>query len=293
VSLTSDSETVEEVVFLEEAYAAVLGGTFAAAEIAPAHGDSVLSVTHGDTVTATYLDADDGTGSEATSIATTIIDCAGPVIDDVQVTAITQTSALITWSTDEPSSSSVTLQGPSGSASFSDAALVTAHAVPVDGLAVCAPHQFSVGSQDLAGNAALDDNSGDLYDFVSGCPIAPPGPDGSGATDPVKVSKGIGSTLVVSWDNSCVAPGPTKVLYGPLASVAQYTITGALCGIPPGDALVSWASVPSGNLWFVVVKEDAMLVEGSWGNGSAGERNGAVASGQCGAFDKDPSGSCP
>jgi len=98
-----------------------------------------------------------------------------------------------------------------------------------------------------------------------------------------------GSEITMTWDDTC-SPASAKILYGPLAQVASYTIDGAVCGI---SNPASWTAVPAGDLWFVVVSGDGAVVEGSWGSSSNGERNGLTDSGTCGAVTKDLTGTCP
>lgn len=54
-----------------------------------------------------------------------------------------------------------------------------------------------------------------------------------------------------------------------------------------------WYSVPSGDLFFLVVGiDDTGVYESSWGVGVE-ERNGGAPSWQCGATNKDSTQSCP
>ena len=62
-----------------------------------------------------------------------------------------------------------------------------------------------------------------------------------------------GTEIAVSWDDQC-SPASTKIVYGPLDQVSSYTISGAVCGISDPE---SWTSVPAGDLWFVLVGDDA------------------------------------
>jgi hypothetical protein len=85
VSITSDSEPGGESVNLSETPPGTgsFSGTIAATA-APAGADGQLSVSHGDTVTVTYVDADDGLGG--TSVQKTDsaqVDCNGPAISGV------------------------------------------------------------------------------------------------------------------------------------------------------------------------------------------------------------------
>ena len=73
------------------------------------NGDGALSASHGDLLTASYTDADDGAGGTNVAVEDTAdADCAAPAISNVQASAITGSSAIITWDTNEPSDSLVT-----------------------------------------------------------------------------------------------------------------------------------------------------------------------------------------
>ena len=102
-----------------------------------------------------------------------------------------------------------------------------------------------------------------------------------------------GSTIALTWDVATCASGDHHLLYGNLSSVASLTVLGAACDLgPTGSA--SWASVPAGNLWFVVVGDDNGTTEASWGtDGVGGQRGGVTPSGQCGMVTRDNSGTCP
>ena len=74
------------------------------------------AVVHADTVTAEYIDADDGQdGINVLKTATATIDCAGPQIASVAASGIDDTSATISWITDEPGTSLVRYGSPAAS----------------------------------------------------------------------------------------------------------------------------------------------------------------------------------
>ena len=128
---------------------------------------------------------------------------------------------------------------------------------------------------------------------VTHAPTAPPPiSDGTGGGDPLEVERLApdGTQLRVSWDDGC-SPVTAKILYGTLGDVATYGVDGAECGIGQPH---TWAPVPAGDLWFVVVPEDGADTEGSWGLATpSNERNGLTASATCGSTSKDVSGACP
>jgi subtilisin-like proprotein convertase family protein len=126
-----------------------------------------LPVSAGDTVTVTYIDADDGQGGTNVMVtADAAVDCTAPVIANVQSIDVGGSWATITWDTDEPADSTVSygLAMP-GEQSVSDASFVTAHAVQLRDLQECTPYVYSVASADPVGNAAADDNGGAYYTF--------------------------------------------------------------------------------------------------------------------------------
>jgi hypothetical protein len=119
----------------------------------------------------------------------------------------------------------------------------------------------------------------------------PPVPDGSAGSSAMQASRLTidGSQISIAWDDQC-APASTKIIYGPLDQVSAHTISGSLCGIANPE---TWAAVPGGNLWFVVVGADGSGIESSWGLATEGERNGLTPSNTCGDTAKEITGSCP
>ncbi|NMC87527.1 MAG: hypothetical protein GYA69_03720, partial [Candidatus Moranbacteria bacterium] len=100
-------------------------------------------------------------------------DTTGPVITDITTTDTTPTSAILTWTTDENSSSFV--QYSSDRENFaatyketgkSDDA-TTSHTVTIDGLTQNTTYYFKVKSVDSNGNETIDDNSGNYHSFVT------------------------------------------------------------------------------------------------------------------------------
>jgi hypothetical protein len=133
------------------------------------HGTATLGtdliVAHGDTLTVTYLDADDGSGSQASKTATAAVDCAGPAISAVNVSP-TGGTAIITYATGEAGTTEI-LYGTSmpPTTPVTDSALATDHTVTLTGLDPCQTYYFSVASADALGNRTEDTNSGSYYSF--------------------------------------------------------------------------------------------------------------------------------
>ena len=104
----------------------------------------------------------DASGNEAASedcsfTTLALPDTTAPVISEVSVSGITTNSALITWSTDEPSTSQVEYGTTSayGLSSPLDTSLVTSHSVSLSGLEPDTAYHFMLKSNDEVGNDAL------------------------------------------------------------------------------------------------------------------------------------------
>ncbi len=126
-----------------------------------------LLVNSADTITATYDDAD-CEGSPTSASDTANIDCLGPEIMNVSATDIGGYSAVITWTTSEPSDSRVDYGDsiPPSEQTY-HANRVTFHSVELRDLEPCTRYYFSVSSSDEIGNMTTDDNSGAYYSFVT------------------------------------------------------------------------------------------------------------------------------
>ena len=95
----------------------------------------------------------------------------------------------------------------------------------------------------------------------------------------------------LTWDASCGATD-YNLLFGDLQDVSSYALQGGVCSLGTAGNF-SWNSLPAGNLFFLIVGTDGSGTESSWGQDrGSGERNGNVASGECGASAKDPTNLC-
>jgi hypothetical protein len=84
-------------------------------------------------------------------------DTTPPVISNVQVTSVDDSTAVVTWTTDETSDSVVQYGTTSGSYPLSrnNTNLVTSHSITLTGLTENTIHYFRVGSTDGSGNGAI------------------------------------------------------------------------------------------------------------------------------------------
>jgi hypothetical protein len=122
-----------------------------------------------------------------------------------------------------------------------------------------------------------------------------PAPNGSGATTPVTASRATvaGDVIDVAWDTASCAAAGYDLIYGNLADVSTWTISGGECSLGTAGSH-TWSGVPAGDLFFLVIGNDGAGTESSWGiDSQLGERNGLTPSGQCGTVAKEISGTCP
>jgi len=114
----------------------------------------------------------------ATPPATTTPDTNPPVISYVTTSDITDTSATITWTTDE-ASDSVVNYGTSSMALGtieSDSAMVSSvHSVTLKELTPETIYHYEVKSTDFSGNSATDNNGGNYYTFTTTSDTPPTG----------------------------------------------------------------------------------------------------------------------
>jgi subtilisin-like proprotein convertase family protein len=176
VKISSTTEPAGETITLTQAapgsanYTGTIGTTGN-----PPTVNGVISVGGFDTITATYIDANDGQGgANLTRTATASTDCTFPVITNVAVSLVTGNSARVTWDTSEPATSVVRYGAtpPPGSSTALPQAVV-GHTVNLTGLTPCTSYVLSVESADAVGNLAQNNNGGAYYAFATGQNVAP------------------------------------------------------------------------------------------------------------------------
>lgn len=130
----------------------------------------VLLVGEGDTMVATYIDADDGFGNTNVVVtATAPIDCTPPVVSGVQAVNVEPRNAQIVFSTDELATAVVhygetcgVYDGLAGAPGTN-----TNHSVALTGLQDDITYYYAVEATDQAGNVTFDDNGGACYTFTT------------------------------------------------------------------------------------------------------------------------------
>ncbi len=170
VQLTTSGGDVETATLTENpANSGVFLGSLPVTPGVPTGGNGVLESADGETIVATYEDADDGTGSPATVADSAAVDCVVPVIANVQVQSVAGTQAVITFDTDEPATGFLEAGmtcgvvthgagGPSG---------VTSHSIQLGGLSPLTTYSVSITATDGAGNSATDDNGAACYSLTT------------------------------------------------------------------------------------------------------------------------------
>jgi hypothetical protein len=169
VSVDSTTETgIETATLVENGLISPISeGSIAISETDVA---GVLMVTEGDTVTVTYIDADDGEGgSDIPVTAEASVDCTQPLISNIQVIDVGHNSATVTFDTDEPAQGVVDYGTSCGAltSAAGSGGLSTDVAVGLSGLTENTTYYFIVSALDEAGNASTDDNGGGCYTFTT------------------------------------------------------------------------------------------------------------------------------
>ncbi len=169
VTIVSETEPAGEVVTLTETSAetAAFRGSIVMSET-----DAVgtLQITNGDTITVTYVDADDGFGNfDVVNEATGVVDCDPPNVYFVQTTDLEPRSAKVTFQTNEDTSS--TLHYGTTCSALTETKVgyghKSYHEYLLTGLEDNRTYFFSIDVVDVAGNSASDDNGGACYNFTT------------------------------------------------------------------------------------------------------------------------------
>ncbi len=167
IKVTSGTEPLGEMVTLTESGNAsgAFKGEVTTAPGAPAP-DGVVQVGNGDTIVATYVDADDGEGgTNVVKTDSALTDCSAPVISNVRTEQIGLTSARVRWTTDEAGSSVVEYGTTPALGLTATGGFTTAHDVPLTGLTSCTVYYYRVKSTDGVGNPGVADNGGAMFRF--------------------------------------------------------------------------------------------------------------------------------
>jgi len=155
----------------------IFEGTIDTAPYPIATGNATLEIAHAETITATYQDLDDGTGSPAAPTDTATADCQGPAISNVQISNVRRRTATVTFDTDDEATARVRCgETPGGPYPIvaENLAWGTSHTVQLTGLTPDTTHFFEVDAFDRVGNQTTDDNGGACYTFTTLAVVVPP-----------------------------------------------------------------------------------------------------------------------
>ena len=170
VTVASLAEPAGETVLLAEVGSSgIFTGSAQLSPGAPVAADGVVQVGTTDTITLTYDDADSGGGIPAVVTDTAQVDGMAPEISDVSIGNVGAVSAVVTFTTDEPTTGLVrygTDCGALGSLAAS-AGFGTAHSVTVSGLTPGTTYSLVVEAADAPGNLSIADNGGACFEFVT------------------------------------------------------------------------------------------------------------------------------
>ncbi|MBN1295369.1 hypothetical protein JXA80_01225, partial [bacterium] len=126
--------------------------------------DGVLQVASGDTITVEYTDDNYGGGGPMTVTDQAAVDCTAPIISNVMISEISESSFLVTWDTDEAATTGVHYGETTGLGTIiEDTELTTSHSMVVPGLLDCTLYYFEIHSMDWGSNEAVDNNGGAYY----------------------------------------------------------------------------------------------------------------------------------
>jgi hypothetical protein len=133
-------------------------------------GNGVLLVNGGDTVTATYTDADNGQGNYSVPVTfTATVDCTGPAISGIQTTDIGPAQATVIFNTDEPANG--TVRYGLSCDSLTDAATrggyENSHSIKLTDLTASMTYFYAVDVVDEADNYSTDNNGGTCHTFTT------------------------------------------------------------------------------------------------------------------------------
>ena len=232
VSVTSTLEPTPEIVLLTETgpNTARFTGSIPTSGGTPVVGDGILQVADGGLVTATYDDADDGTGNPGISTDTAEVYCAGPEFLSIAVEEIEAGRAVIRWSTATTTSGYVDWgASPALGEQASSGQMTTNHSVAVAPLDECGRVYFRIVAADDQGHTSTADAGGDPFAFNAA------GFGGVSFRDEFDADNGW--TLEGEWERAAPTglgtypADPTSAIVG--TSVLGHDLTGL--GAHPGD----------------------------------------------------------
>jgi subtilisin family serine protease len=170
VNVTTDDGDAETVTLTEEGeFTGVFSGTIVTAAGAPVPADNAVQLSHGQTITVTYNDENDGTGNPAIAADTAKADCVPPLIFNVQID-VPGPEPSVTFETNEPTTAMVfagTTCGGPYVLEPADPQPAKTHTISLGGVLPETDYFFVVQANDVAGNKTIDDNNALCYAFTT------------------------------------------------------------------------------------------------------------------------------
>lgn len=168
LSLSATQGDAEEVVLVEtHENSSIFTGTILVTQGAPSPGNQVLNLAHGESFEVEYIDASDGFGGVNVHVyAEAEGDFIAPVVSNVQLVTISDSSAIVGWDANEPTTGTL-VYGLNGAPQdmASNAQLLSSMSVCAEDLLSCSEYSYYVVAADAAGNETVMDNGGAYYSF--------------------------------------------------------------------------------------------------------------------------------
>ncbi|MFZ0034685.1 MAG: S8 family serine peptidase [Sedimentisphaerales bacterium] len=168
VSVTTSGGDSEAVILSDAGSGVgIFTGSIATGSGDPSEDDGVLQVADGQTITGTYYDANDGTGSPASPNDTATVDCMAPSISDVNVVA-SGPDVTIIFNTNEYTLGRVLYGLDCNNLDKSNTSCWgTSHSIKLTEISPWTNYYFIVTAVDAAGNEVVDNNGGNCHEITT------------------------------------------------------------------------------------------------------------------------------
>jgi len=169
ITIETDGGDFETPALIEQNAIGIFAGKIStAAEPIAAH-NGILELSNNDTITATYFDANDGTGESATLTVTAQSDCQAPLILNVEQ-GFPGRQPRISFETDEPTTAVVKYAadcaGPY-TIGGADTKLTARHTISLGQIEPETEYFFIIEAADAVANQSVDNNDGRCYRFFT------------------------------------------------------------------------------------------------------------------------------
>ena len=169
VALTTSTGDTETLVLTEDATRpGKFAGTITTTQNAVATGNGALEIVDLATITATYADADDGSGNPATATLTVHGDCAPPALSNVHAAALGGSTATLAADSSESATLKAEYGFDCGTLTLTATGALSPHpSVALSGLYEGFTYYYALTATDAYGNSTRDDNNGSCYSFTT------------------------------------------------------------------------------------------------------------------------------